>query len=247
VPKSSISCAAQFSLSHLFAWIGATCAVFAFQQWRLNTGETRDDELFRWYFNIQLCFVGPLDGACYAALVLIPLRRFRVMPPFPQEPGHWFLVVRGVSLLLSDSIEVVMYLLPQHDTESLSQALSFTWAVVVAVAQAAPAGIAAIQVWRSLWWRTAFLLMVVYFAFNLLHTGLYYAVRGNAWFLNPFAWGLASLIMYSLPATCAAIAAISDRQRGIHRDFLHSAGTTVMILYAVTGLVAWVAWRQMFG
>jgi hypothetical protein len=44
--------------------MSATCAVFALQQWRLNTGGHVDDEPFRWFFNVQLCFLGPLDGAC---------------------------------------------------------------------------------------------------------------------------------------------------------------------------------------
>src|SRR5690349_4954902 len=111
---SPVRRAAQFSLAHLLGWMSATCFVFAFQQWRLNVGERTDDEPFRWVFNIRLCLFGPLDGACYAGLGLMLLCRLRGIPTFPQQPGHWFLIVRGIALLINDSVDLAMYVGQQH-------------------------------------------------------------------------------------------------------------------------------------
>jgi len=210
--------------------MSATCFVFAFQQWRLNVGERTDDEPFRWVFNIRLCLFGPLDGACYAGLGLMLLCRLRGIPTFPQQPGHWFLIVRGIALLINDSVDLAMYVGQQHDDDEFP----FTLAVAILLAEAIPAAVAAIQVGRNAWWRAAYFLIVTHFAVILIHTALVYLTRGNPWFLSVFAWG--SSIVSLLPAVCAAIATIQDRREGKRRDFLHWTGTTVMLLYSV---IAW--------
>jgi hypothetical protein len=223
----------------------ATCVVLGYEQWRLKVGENQD-ELFAWYFNIHLLFSAPLDGACYAGVVLCLWRFFRGGPAFPIEPGHWFLLVRGGELLVGAAWDYVHSFLSEEQLNALPRWFWIVNTVVFLGLVSLLAIVAAAKTRGGSLWRLAFLAIAASKLSAILRNVLSIAIKGRPWFLNEFAWSLGSRVLFSLPALFAVLGAISDWRRNERRDFLHWAGVTVAVLRVALEWPTWITWQILF-
>jgi hypothetical protein len=233
----------QFILAHLLLWLFATCVVLAYEQWRLKLA-WRDDS-FRWYFNGRLLLYAPLDGACLAALLLCFYRKAIGGSRFPSEPGHWILIVTGGLNVLSAVLSTAVQLIGEERLNALPEWLSVTYSATFSVVSVALALFAASVLRKELLWSLTFVVIALGSLGSILHLMLVANFKGNRWFLNDFAWGLCSRLLFSLPAIVVICAVIFERPRRRH-DFLHWAGVAVLLLRVVAEWPSWIVWLRMF-
>jgi hypothetical protein len=234
----------QMSLAQLLLWLMATCVILAYEQWRLKTGDNQS-EAFRWYFNIQLIFFAPLEGACLAAIVLCFWNLARRESRFPKEPGHWFLVTIGARNVCGALQEVINYAVGEETFNALPEWLSVIYGSSAWIVSCIVAMIAARLFRQQPLWSAAFVLIVIDSLLPILQSLLYVSFGGNSWFLNATLWGFGSRIVYSLPAVFIVWAAISEWSRG-HRDLLHWFGVAVMLLLIAAEWPVWLVWLRLF-
>jgi hypothetical protein len=119
----------RVTLAQLLLWMFAIAVVLAHQEWRFATGENQH-ELFLSYSKIHLLVFSPLYGACLAGLLLCVWRVVVRGPRFPTEPGHWFLVIAGIRLVVYGGFDAVVNAWLLKDQTEAMPAGFWRWIVV---------------------------------------------------------------------------------------------------------------------
>ena len=241
--SSSVVSQQQLTLTQLILWLMATCVVLAYEQWRLKVADAPSETL-RWYFNLRLIFYAPLDGACLAALFLCFCRKALGSSRFPCEPGHWLLVVTGVLNVCAAAQTFANHFIGEEQLNAFPDWVSATYGAVAWVISAAVALFAAWDFRKELLWSLTFVAVTLSTLDPVLHVALLVNFKGKHWFLEEFAWGFGSRVVYSMPAVFAILAIITERSS--HRDLLHWVGVVVLILRVVAEWPSWLVWVQLF-
>src|SRR5262245_48943646 len=118
-PAESLSTKPQVTLAQLFMFVFGTCVVLGIERWRLIP--QTDNETFNLYCKVRLWLFAPLDGVSLASLILCFPRRSSAARNFLGEPGHWFLVIRGVSWCLGVGDELVRQSIGQAAFDALPE------------------------------------------------------------------------------------------------------------------------------
>lgn len=163
----------------------------------------------------------PLFGASASAAVLMTWRIATGGPPFPREPGHWLLVVSGVTAIASLSVRGVFAALT---TERLWPIDFLVIRCGVSLLGIAFNLMAAVKL--SSYWRFTFGIAV---ALNLV-TLLASVLIG----IGAFEFGrYLDTATYVLLTLSVVIAAAIDLAKRTPRDYLHWTGVVVRVIYTV--------------
>jgi hypothetical protein len=211
----------RLTIGLLMLWTAMSAVLLAMSVRQLNfqVAENRTDSLVQ-TAALQLA-VGQavISGAGGAAIALHFWRRFQRGPAFPVQPGHWILVIAGVTPLISyGSRMVVLYLWQWYGALSWTHFVLLGGSVVsVALLYAYAARM------QSNPWRWVFLLCAALLSIRLLVQISSFFYWGLIRWDPYLGFGISWIVTFAMIA-----AAIMDWIRRTPRDSLHWAG---VILY----------------
>jgi hypothetical protein len=243
IPPANL--ARRFTLSQLVLWLFATCIVLAHESWRLKSNPDLS-ATFQIYFNFNLLLTAPIEGACFAGLLIWAWRRIRGGRQLPTSPGHWLLIILGANFVAGAIDQFLIWMLGEDSYRSLPAWAWLMRHVLFRVFEISVLGAAALRFRGQHLWQAVFATMMLGPVAIIVHSTLVTYIRGNPWFLNEIAWGLCDRILFSMPAIITIAALISDRRSGARHDFLHYVGASIVIINGVIEWPRWIVWRILF-
>lgn len=174
---------------------------------------------------MAFCYA-PLFGAGATAVMLMVWRRLQGGPNFPSQPGHWLLIVSGLSSITSLCLRALLAAItterwPPFDFLLIRVSAVLVGTVVLVVATVKLSG----------YWRITFVIGVGIAAISLLSTFCY--LFDGFWF--EVFWLVRNLdaCTYTLLTICVLICAATDMARRMPRDYLHWTGIGVRVIYTI--------------
>lgn len=170
---------------------------------------------------VSFCYA-PIFGAGLAACLLCAWRRANGGPRFPRQPGHWLLVLGGVTGLMSLSFQVLLTLTKAQFS------FSPLWSIVAVISCLVELTIyiLATRDTRGVWWWVfgvgVFRSLLMLLLSGLMLIGL----------LSGYSHYWIDAKLYLLISGGVAVAAIADAWQGINRDYLHFIGVCARLAYA---------------
>jgi hypothetical protein len=226
-------------------WTFATCVVLSHNTWSLGPLEDFEPAQ-RAYFQIHVLLWAPLHGAGLAALLLWAWRRVRAGEQIGAHPGHWFLIILGVDNAFGIADDWLLAGLSESEVQAVPD-----WAWTAHRYLIRAFGIAfycaAVAQFRGFrWWQAAFALMALYPLSDIVHIEII-ARFFRAWFVNQGpVWGTAIRMLHSAAIVFVIAAIVSDRRRGVRRDFLHFAGAATIMVQGILEWPIWITWWMIF-
>jgi hypothetical protein len=222
----------RISILYLMVWTAGSAVILAFyrQSMSLTQGQPASPFNPTWLQTAYAVLMSPLQGAGVAAVGLMMWRRFRGGPPFPRQPGHWLLVISGVTALLSWPVYLITHQLFQNGRSAYLVfylvPLMFVFYALAAYAMTKMPG--------EPRWRKMFLIWILANVVILLGMCCFgnfgYVNYGNWWGRFPDL-----LIGVAVPLAFL-ITGILDKAVSAKRDHLHWAGVACRV--AMIGQVA---------
>jgi hypothetical protein len=227
-------------------WTFATCVVLSHDTWSLGSLDSFDPAQ-RTYFQIHVLLWAPLKGGGLAGLILWAWRRIGGGEQIGTHPGHWLLIILGVNTLFGFANDWLRAWLGEAKMQVIPY---WAWKVHRYSLRAFEILLycAAIAQFRgSRWWQAAFVAMTLYPLSDIVDTEVIARILGRAWLANQeFAWGTATRIFYSAAVVFVVAAIVSDRRRGVRRDFLHFAGAAIIMVQGILEWPSWIVWWMIF-
>ena len=214
------------SIGHLFLWILGSALVLASYRWLAEPGE---DRVWRLLFHLDHIMRGLTGGAGVAAIMLLVRRLVIRDAPLPRQPGHWLLLLQGVSWPTYWLLLWWIYGFrgaPAADPRgweffqryAVGSSLYYAWGAVVYVS-------AAVLLRDAPRWRMLFVLSAT---LTLLHSVLWCCMMSTAqmW----YAEKVFVLLRLAIGLAMLAICVLRDRSAAISRDWMHAAGVGIFTL-----------------
>lgn len=215
----------RISILYLMVWTAGSAVILAF--YRQSFVQTLDESSSlmnpTWLQTALALLISPVQGAGVAAVALMVWRKVLGGRPFPKHPGHWILVIAGLTALFSWPLWLVtrdfirggnpgLYLL----TYRLPLMVAFLALCCYAVAKM-PTEV----LWRKMFliWMLGNLVPTLFLCSMLVEFSSYYWAR------------LPDLFITAALALAFLVTGILDRARGVPRDHLHWAGVACRVAY----------------
>ena len=106
VPEDKTDPGERISILYLMVWTAGSAVILAFYRQAMTLTTTSAPPT--WLQAVTGIAGAPIQGACVASLLLVLWRRFKGGRPFPKEPGHWLLVIPGITTLMSWSLWLIV-------------------------------------------------------------------------------------------------------------------------------------------
>lgn len=220
----------RLSIAHLFLWTTMSAALLGFDR-ALGLWGPRDSSREIFGQVMAFCYA-PLFGAGATAVVLAIWRRLRGGPSFPRQPGHWLLMVSGLSSITSLCLRALFAAVTTErwwpvDFLVVRFFALFVGLVVLVTAARSVSG----------YWRVPFWIGVGSALLSLL--GSVFFVVDEFWLVRNF-----DTFLYALLTVCVLTCCAIDLAKHTPRDYLHWAGIGVRVIYtlltiATPFLVTW--------
>ena len=224
----------RLSIAHLLLWMAGTAIALAFFRTFFAGDQPAGVQApLRFFALLQ----APIVGAALGSLPLAVWQALHGKRGFPHQPGHWLLVLQGISFLAG----IIVTLITQpaeppigYSQLSLTAATREFWRLVPTLAVTL---LVLTQV-RELRWRWMFGLMAIGYG-----TCVFFGSRALGATIDLYHLGTAFLWLFQTSSAIVLVGCvIIDRNIGIERDFLHSAGVVVRLAAIASGwLLPWLA------
>jgi|GEM_PF-5741046 len=113
VPANPNDQGERISILYLMVWTACTAVILSL--YRQSMTLVNDTEDTTWLQAMTGLVGAPIQGACVASLLLVLWRRFKGGRPFPKQPGHWLLVIPGITSLVGWSLWLVVQQFIEED------------------------------------------------------------------------------------------------------------------------------------
>ena len=217
----------RISILYLMVWTAGSAVILAFyrQSMSQTTGQESSPLNPPWMQTIWALQMSPLQGAGVGAVGLMVWRRFSGGRPFPRQPGHWLLVISGITSLLSWPIYIISHQLFQLGSASYLMfyrlPLMFAFYAVAAYAMAKMPG--------ERRWRWMFLIWILANMVGLLAMCCFGTFIRTGYSSPISVMRLADLSIGVLVPLAFLITGILDKVSGAKRDPLHWAGVACRV------------------
>ena len=218
----------RISILYLMIWTAGSAVILAFYRQAMSqtTGQESSPLNPSWLQTISALLMSPLQGAGVAAVGLMVWRKFSGGRSFPNQPGHWLLVISGVTSLLSWPVYIISHQLFQHSSASYLMfyrlPLMFAFYAVAAYAMAKMPG--------ENRWRKMFLVWILANMVALLGMCCFSGSFIRTSYSSPFPMiRLVDLSIGVLVPLAFLITGILDKVSGAKRDHLHWAGVACRV------------------
>jgi hypothetical protein len=209
----------RLSIAHLLLWTTMSAALLGIDralEWWGPRNSSR--EVFGQF--MALCYA-PLFGASAAATCLMAWRWIMGGPRFPSQPGHWLLVVSGLSAIVSLGLRgMFMALSPERwwpvDYLVVRLCANLLGLVMNVLAARSCTGS----------WRITFGFAVAVNVISLLSSVLF-AVAAFP------ELRILDTVTYTILTLCVVVSAAGDRGQYAPRDYLHWTGVVVRVVYTL--------------
>jgi hypothetical protein len=241
----------KLAIIHLLGWmvgVGAVLAIYRLGDALIGFAGQRTlfDQL------IQLGF-GLTYGTAISGLALFVWRWRRGTGSLPTQPGHWLLVFGGLGLLIDVGVAFVVNVGPMlfgykyagldYWSWYLHQLIG--WSIAALIAALVVANLRAARWWHIVSWVVLAMALANAAAMVTELLGVQGILRGN------WTYDVALAVRLVGEACCViaiTAAEISDRRRGLPRDWLHLGGICTALGLAVVdlsvqGYFAWLRWQ----
>jgi hypothetical protein len=218
----------RLSIAHLMLWTLGSAIILACFRAMSSRQEELPDAVLRLQPFYHLGYSLTL-GAQFGSVLLFAARRIRGLGGFPAQPGHWLLLVEGVSAILILG-GYGLYLL-QEGPEGHSMFSYFVWQLPNLAACTFGYILAFTRTERGSPWRYGLGIAGLIHGLQLFLVALsawtfFLIVNGSSWYsdweLPPNGVGLALAITVLL-------ASLADWKRHAERDILHWAGIATFV------------------
>lgn len=226
-PDDEIAPQERLSISHLLVWTATSAVLLGYQ--RAMASFSGDQTVVSNL--ITLCYA-PLFGAGLGACLLSLWRRANGGPRFPVHPGHWLLIVGGVTGVTSIVFQTLVVF-------ALAQATSYPVFIGIRLVEFIVSGILfgiAIGRVRGLWW-IAFSMGLVSTLTMLLFMVL--ALFDFEWLFFSYRFQIEPLLS-AVVAFVVLVVAVFDWCSDAQRDYLHWTGIIARVIYSA--LVIAIPW-----
>lgn len=228
----------RLSIAHLMLWtLGTAIALALFRPFLETLGPSDSATVNRYlaFQKIATLSLIPFGGASIAALIFAVAHRARGGKLFPVQPGHWLLILFGVSYLLTSLTRLVFT--PRGESGGW-ELISYYWAYVIASAV-----LVFIQVLPLAFVRDAHR-WTVYFAVELVRRCgsalvmfLFALSMGPTWFgLLSVANNLNQLLLL-IGVIALAVTLVREMRDRPSRDYLHWTGCLTQSVWLLNNSV----------
>jgi hypothetical protein len=232
----------RLTIAHLMLWTLGTAIALALFRPFLETQAPSGSETAARYIAFQkfaaLSLI-PFGGASIAALIFAVVHRVRGGRLFPVQPGHWLLIVFGISYLLLALNRLLLML--RTDAGSSELAVYFWGNVGASIVMICVYALPIASVRDAPRWTILFVVELLRRVGQLPST-IYYAlmvlgvrnVRPMEGFM-PLANGL-SWFMYVVSTVVLIVTLIREIKARPNRDYLHWTGCLTQFVLAINNM-----------
>jgi hypothetical protein len=228
----------RLGIAHLMLWTAGSAVTLAFLR---GTFDEQRSESIQTLQKALALVQAPFYGAALACLPLVFWRPRPAEQRFPTQPGHWLLLVQGVSLLTAMLVFVslphrangVVVAANAEEMQELLRQLAHREVLRLAPTLAVTL-LAAWQMTRPRW-RSMFLLMALGYGLGIIAFGA--AAVGETQTLAMVGTELLWLLQ-TISAVALLVCVLRDWAEGMTHDFLHTTGITARFAIVALGWIA---------
>lgn len=230
----------RLRISHLLL-ITTVCAFVlairtAWTDWEVIPVEIRG------YARSSLAYGAILYGIALSALLLFGWSRVRGAQSIVSHPGHWLLLFLAFCVVLDGLCSLVVW---AYKAQSTSAHVEFYAWNIEKLSLCTIVGVNCLAFsWlmqSSRWWKTAVVVpgcvLLLLVPQHILAIGL---DIWRPWFATSHAY--AEIVVTVLILFCISVAALRDRAKQADYDWLHWAGVSVTVAFAIGGLIESIYW-----
>jgi hypothetical protein len=209
----------RISILYLMVWTAGSAVILAFyrQSMSQTTGPESSPMNPPWLQTMYALLMSPLQGAGVASVGLMVWRKIFGGRAFPRQPGHWLLVISGLTSLINWPVYLVVHKLFEG---GYSNYLLF-YRIPLMIVFCLLAVYAMTRLTGEPRWRKMFLIWIIANTLPVFgHCCLESMLSSN--------WWVYTIVGVVLPLAFL-ITAILDRAAGCKRDPLHWAGVACRI------------------
>ena len=211
----------RLSIAHLMLWTLGSAIILACFRAMSSRQEELPDAVVRLQPIYHLAYSVTL-GAQLGSVLLFAVRRMRGQSGFPGQPGHWLLLIEGVSAILI--LGGYWWYQLQEGPDGHPMYSYFAWQLPNLLACTVGYFLAFARTERGSPWRYGLgiiaLIHGLQFFLFVLSAWVFFLMNGRTWYdaweLPPNGVGLALAIT-------VLVASLADRKRHAQRDTLHWA------------------------
>lgn len=215
----------RISILYLMVWTAGSAVILAF--YRQSIAQSQDEPSSPmnpvWLQTVSALLMSPVQGAGVAAVGLMVWRMVGGGRPFPKHPGHWILVISGLTALISWPLWLVTRDLIKGGNPGL---YLFIYRLPVMVAFLGLCCYAVAKMPTEVLWRRMFLIWMLG---NVVPTLFFCMMFVD---LSGYRWArLPDLFISTALALAFLVTGLLDRTSGVPRDHLHWAGVGCRMAY----------------
>lgn len=222
----------RLGVAHLLLWTAGSAVALAFLRGTFDEGLSGQIQVLQ---KAMVFVQAPLYGAALACLPLVFWRTATGRRLFPTLPGHWLLLIQGVSMLATVLIGLAMpFSLASADQDIAERVRNLSLRESL---RALPTlGVTLIAIFNSpqALWRMVFIFMALGYVLG----GLLFGAVVFGFDLNAFIGATQGLwLMQTISAMILLACVIRDRSRRAATDFLHTTGVIVRLAIISLGWI----------
>lgn len=237
-------------IAHLLAWMVTTGLFLGLGRVLLSSWATIDFEIPAWYrllFQAEQVLSAPLYGAALLGVLFVAWRWVRNGPQFPSQPGHWLMLIYGVTTVYTWCFCIgKVVLIPEIWNEPA--AADFASGMHSVLGYLVGAIVCSVAGWRlrdQWYWKLDFKVCALLqfslaaILFLLLAGGEMLWWQGRVWVER---WSLYQTVCF---ATVLLVIAIFEVRQRYARDWLHWVGVALGLLMPAAGFLDILAQRML--
>jgi len=232
----------RLSIAHLLLWMAGTAvALTYFRQffWNGDSGDAARNQL-QLAQRVFACLQAPFYGAAISSVPLAVWQWCRGNRSFPTQPGHWLLLLQGVSIVAGILAILIIVNPTELITSSYEEAVRHVsqrefWCLLPTLTGV----VLALRQCSEKRWRVMFWLMLMGYASAIL----FFGAAGELFKAAEREGGIAcyniatSLLWFfqTLATFVLVFCVLADRAERLPRDFLHTTGVVVRFALVFCG------------